>query len=113
MRQCCAEPTRKRRYEPSRLTKRVTELPAAEYTAAKRYLRLLEGAAEALKLPGAKEYLPGGKSAARGADAAELAGGLIDRKLRFAPAAPGDEPAYAAAAAALERYRNALRVAAP
>lgn len=95
------------------LTKRIADVPGAEYSAAKRQMKLLQGAAETLKLGDAKEYLAGGANVAASDDVAALAYAMRTQKLRFAAAAPGGEKAYEGLKPKLEKYLTALRVAAP
>lgn len=95
------------------LSRRVAEMSSTEYARAKQFVELVAAAAALAEAPDAAEYLPGGRQAARGKDAAELSRGLTERGLRIVGPRPGDESHYEKLTRALEKYRNALRVAAP
>jgi hypothetical protein len=74
-----------------------------EYMEAKRYVRHLQDAVTALGRPdGAR--LMAGDYAARGRSVDELVKNMTAAGLRFAPALPGQEPAYAALHRALAAY---------
>lgn len=76
---------------------------AMEYMEAKRYLRHLQDATEALRRPEAVKLMAG-EYAARGRSVEELVKNMTTSGLRFAPALPGQEPAYAALHRALAAY---------
>jgi hypothetical protein len=91
-----------------RLTKLVNDTPFPQYSDGKRFLRQLDDAIAVLSQPDAGEYLPNGKNAARGKNAADLVKYMAERGLRFAPATAGDEDAYKSVHRALANYHKAL-----
>jgi hypothetical protein len=89
-----------------KLTADVAGLSARQYIDATRFIGQLDDAIRVLGRPDAGGYLsPTG--AAEGKDVAELVRNMTGRGLRFAPATPGDEPAYLALHRALVVYDGA------
>jgi hypothetical protein len=78
-------------------------LSPGEYIEARRYLKRLGETVTALQDPNAYRYFNGDWKA-RGKDVSELVQLMADRSLWFAPAVPGDEPAYLALYRALAAY---------
>jgi hypothetical protein len=76
---------------------------AMDYMEAKRYVRHLQDAVEALRRPEAAKLMAG-EYAARGRSVEELVKNMTASGLRFAPALPGQEAAYAALHRALASY---------
>ncbi len=90
------------------LVKSVNELAPSDYIEAKRYLNMLSDAVKALSDPNVGKYLTGVFSA-KGKTAAELVSNMTQvQGLEFAPATPGDEPAYRALYQALLTYQYTL-----
>jgi hypothetical protein len=85
------------------LTANIRDMTANQYTDASRFLGYLDDAVRALGRPDAGDYFTR-KYAAQGKDVAELVRNLNAKGLRFAPATPGDEPAYLAVHRALAVY---------
>ena len=81
----------------------IAELSPAEYIEARRYLQRLGLTIEGLKDPRAVNYF-NGQWMLRGKSVAELVQFMRMNKLWFAPATPGDEPAYVALHAALVKF---------
>jgi hypothetical protein len=77
----------------AKLKQCVPELAPSDYIAAKRFLRHVDEALEALKQPDAANYFNQTYSA-RGRTVAELVRNMTDHDLHFAPATPGTEQAY-------------------
>jgi hypothetical protein len=75
------------------------------------FLAELKDSAALLAQPDVGGYYRG-DYAAKGATVRELAGHMAAKGLRFAPAAPGDEPAYRAVRRALAQYDTRTRAAA-
>jgi hypothetical protein len=75
------------------LTKNVGDLSPTQFIEAKRYLNHLEDAIKALQDPNVGNFFTQ-KWSAKGKTVAELIKHMSDQGLRFAPAAPGDEPSY-------------------
>jgi hypothetical protein len=78
-------------------------LSPGEYIKAKRYLKRLGETVTALQDPSTYRYFNGDWKA-RGKDVSELVQFMADKSLWFAPAVPGDEPAYLALHRALAAY---------
>jgi hypothetical protein len=81
----------------------VGEMSPTDYIGAQRYLTQLGQAVTALADPKVANYFNKNYSA-RGKNVAELVKFLSDNGLVFAPAVPGDEPAYRAMYDALAAY---------
>jgi hypothetical protein len=81
----------------------VDRMSPDEYIEAKRYLTLLGQAVTALRDRNVSNYL-NGDWRPRGRNVAELVQFMADRGLWFAPATPGDEPAYLALYHALAAF---------
>jgi hypothetical protein len=75
------------------LVRNVGELSPSEYVEAKRYLNNLDGAIRALQDPNVSNQLNQNWTA-RAHNVAELVDFVGQKGLKFAPATPGDEPAY-------------------
>src|SRR5262249_12917774 len=73
----------------------VNELSPAQYIESRRFLNLLGDAIKAMESPQASNFFNGSWKP-QGENVAELVRFMRQRKLRFAPATPGDEPAYRA-----------------
>ncbi|HEV3256885.1 MAG TPA: protein kinase [Gemmataceae bacterium] len=76
-----------------RLVERVQDLTPTQYMEAKRFLDHLGQAVKTLKQPDVGNYF-NGTYTPKGKNVAELVESMNKKGLRFAPAAPGDEPAY-------------------
>jgi hypothetical protein len=85
------------------LDAQVTTLSSNEFVQARRYLKQVGDAVTALSDPKVSYYLDGTWQA-RGKDVSELVRYMGANGLRFAPATPGDEPAYLALYNALAAY---------
>jgi hypothetical protein len=85
------------------LDDRISEMPPNEYVEVRRYLRLLGLAVEALKDPKTVNYFNGSWTP-RGKSVAELVRFMDEKKLWFAPAAPGDEATYVTLYQALAKF---------
>jgi hypothetical protein len=85
------------------LVARVSEMTPSQYIEARKYLRLIDSTIKALSGPGAKAYVSG-KNAAEGKTVGDLIDNMMNKGLRFAPAAPGDEQAYRALHDKMVRY---------
>lgn len=85
------------------LAKSVGELSPTQFIEAQRYLNHLDDAVKALQDPNVGNFF-NQKWNAKGRSVAELIKSMSDQGLRFAPAAPGDEPAYRALHQALNAY---------
>jgi hypothetical protein len=81
----------------------IGQLTPNDYSAAKRYLRDLEGTIKTLQDPNAGNYVTR-KWAPTGASVAEVITDLTRKGLRFAPASSGDEAAYVAMHRGLANY---------
>jgi hypothetical protein len=90
------------------LAANIKDLTANQYTEASRFLGFLEDAIRVLGRPDAGDYFTR-KYAAQGKDIADLVRNLNAKGLRFAPATPGDEPAYLAVHRALAVYDRGAR----
>ena len=86
-----------------RLAENVKELTANQFIEANRFLADLSEGLRALSRPDAGNHF-NGKYAARGRTAADLIRHMIANGLRFAPAVPGDAPAYVSVHRALAAY---------
>jgi hypothetical protein len=86
---------------------RVGDFTPTQYVQATRYLRELNNSTRVLQDPNVASYFSD-KFRATGSTVAELIQGLNNRGLLFAPAAPGDEPAYTALHGALVTYDYGL-----
>lgn len=90
------------------LVKNVSEMTPSDYIEAKRYLNMLSDAVKALSDPNVGKYLTGAFGA-KGKTVAELVSNMTQGQgLEFAPATPGDEPAYRALYQALLTYDYTL-----
>ena len=69
-------------------------VPPSQHVEARRYLNSLQDAVRLLRQPDAGNYF-NGTYAARGRTVPDLVRGMKEKGLQFAPAAPGDEAAYA------------------
>jgi hypothetical protein len=86
-----------------KLTADVADLSARQYIDAARFIGQLGDAIRVLGRPDAGDYMSR-NGAAEGKDVAELVRNMTGKGLRFAPATPGDEPAYLALHRALVIY---------
>jgi hypothetical protein len=86
----------------------VQSLSPAQYIDARRYLNMLGHAIKALEDPNISDFL-NQKWVATGKNVAELVKFMGERGLRFAPAIPGEEPAYRALYHALAAYDAGMR----
>jgi hypothetical protein len=93
-----------------RLTDSVSDLSPSQYIEAKRYLNQVGDAIAALSDPKAGAYL-NQTWVGKARNVAELVGYMGRSGLRFAPATPGDEPAYNALYRALADFDAAMQVA--
>jgi hypothetical protein len=92
------------------LLQHVSDIQPADYMTAKKYLNMLDESAKALNDPNVTKYF-NEKWSAKGKNVAALIENLKGGEaagLRFAPAAPGDEPAYRALYYALRDYDAAM-----
>jgi hypothetical protein len=87
----------------ARLDVRADRLSPGEYIEAKRYLKRVGDTLTALQDPNVCHYFNGNWKA-RGKDVSELVQFMAERGLWFAPAVPGDEPAYLTLYRALAAY---------
>jgi hypothetical protein len=92
------------------LTDHVQDVPTTRYIEARRFLSDLDDAIKILRQPDAADYL-NGKYTAKGRTVQQLIQYMTEHGLRFAPAVPGDEPAYTALHEALARYDTAVKSA--
>jgi hypothetical protein len=92
-----------------RLHARIGDISAPEYIGAKSFLTQLDDAIKLLRRPDAGEYF-NQTYAARGKTVTELVQYMTQMDLRFAPAVPGDEPAYHALHQVLAAYDRAAHV---
>jgi hypothetical protein len=90
------------------LTADIRELSTAQYIEARRFLSDLEEAQKALARPDAGDYFTR-KYAAQGRTIAELVKYMTSQGLTFAPAVPGDSPAYLALHHAMADYHVATK----
>jgi hypothetical protein len=88
------------------LPAKIDELSSAEYIEAKRYVNALHQAVQALGQPDITDYF--NKFRARGATVAELVANMKENGLVFAPATPGEEPAYRTLYQAMASYAHSL-----
>jgi hypothetical protein len=79
------------------------DLPFAVYTEAKTFLNNRDDAIAALRQQGVGNYFTG-KLAIKAKTIPELVDFMTKQGLQFAPAVPGDEPAYATLHEALANY---------
>ncbi len=79
------------------------EIDGGTYLIGKRFLDSLAQSVKGLQEPGAQRAL-NGSYAARGNNVPELVNNMISKGLKFAPAIPGDEPAYNALNDAFTTY---------
>jgi hypothetical protein len=79
------------------------EVDAGSYMIAKRFVNDLRSAVNALQQPNAAKILDGAM-AAKGRTVQELVQNMTQNGLRFAPALPGQEPAYFALQSAMASY---------
>jgi hypothetical protein len=79
------------------------EIETSSYLQAIEFYNSLESSVNALQRPDARKQLGGGFSP-RARNVQELIDFMTDNGLRFAPASPGDEPAYRAVHDAFVRY---------
>jgi hypothetical protein len=86
------------------------DLSPAQYIEARRFLRQLDEAINALSDPKVTNYF-NNTWQARGKNAADLVAHMTRNGLLFAPAAPGDEAAYRSLYQALRAYEAGLQVA--
>jgi hypothetical protein len=86
----------------------VSQTRAPEYIDARRFLNQFTDAVKALGQPDAGNHF-NGRYTFQGKTVADLVRFMSERGLRFAPAAPGDEAAYAAVHQALTAYDLASR----
>jgi len=94
-----------------KLSDSADDLSTGQYIEAKRYLNQLSLAVRALSDPKAVNYF-NNTWTAKGKNVAELVANLTRDGLVFAPAAPGDEPAYNALYQALRAFEGGVQVAA-
>jgi hypothetical protein len=85
----------------------IDDLSTSESIEAKRYLSSLSESTKALKQPNAANYL-NGKWEAKGKTVDDLVRHMKDEGIRFAPAAPGNEPVYLATYSALAAFNGSL-----
>jgi hypothetical protein len=85
-----------------RLKADMSDLAAKQYIEAGRFLAQLDDAVRVLGRPDAQSFIS--RQNAEGKDVVELARYMTQQGLRFAPAGPGDEGAYAALHRALAAY---------
>jgi hypothetical protein len=90
------------------LADNIKDMTANQYTEASRFLNSLDDAIRVLGRPDAGDYFTR-KYSAQGKDVLELVRNLNAKGLRFAPATPGDEPAYVALHRALVAYDRAAK----
>jgi len=90
------------------LSAKVNDISTNQYIDSKRFLNNFEDALLALEQGDAVAYFNFQKFVAGGKSVQEVAGYLIDRGLRFAPAIAGDEAAYTAMHSALAAYDVAV-----
>jgi hypothetical protein len=76
------------------LTDSIRDLTPTQYAEARRFLSNFQDALALVKKPGSGEYF--NAKALKGKTVGELVQYMLNRGLRFAPALPGDEPAYVA-----------------
>jgi hypothetical protein len=81
------------------------EIDGGEYLIGKRFMDKLEDSVKALQQPGTRRVLDG-TYAARGNNVPELVNNMTSRGLLFAPANPGNEPAYQALHTAFVAYAS-------
>jgi hypothetical protein len=81
------------------------EIDGGDYLIGKRFLDGLDQAVQALQQPGTRRVLDG-SYAARGRNVPELVNNMTSKGLVFAPATPGDEPAYQALHTAFVAYAS-------
>jgi hypothetical protein len=93
-----------------KLNASVGDLSPSQYIAAKRYLNQVADAVRALSDPKVVRYFDG-TWVPRGKNVAELVANMKKEGLEFAPAAPGDEPAYNALYQAMRAFDAGLQVA--
>jgi hypothetical protein len=93
------------RHLREQLNGNIRALTASEYAEARRFLGDFEEALALLRQPGAGAYL--GAKRPRAKNIAELVQDMVSKGLRFAPAIPGDEPAYRSVHQALVVYDRA------
>jgi hypothetical protein len=89
-----------------RLNDNIRDLTPTEYSEARRFLGDFEDALALLRQPGAGDYF--GAKAPKAKTIGDLVQFMLSKGLRFAPAVPGDEPAYVAAHRALAAYDTSL-----
>jgi hypothetical protein len=85
-----------------RLTDHIRDLTPTQYGEARRFLRDFNDAITLLKRPNSGAYFS--NKAIQGKNLGQLVQHMLDKGLRFAPALPGDEPAYLAAHRGLVVY---------
>lgn len=89
------------------LSREVQNLPPTQYVEAKRFMKQVDDAVKALQQPNVTSFFTR-KLSAKGKTVGELVKSMAGDGLRFAPATPGDEAAYAALHRALVTYEGAL-----
>ena len=89
-----------------KLNDNIRDLTPTEYSEARRFLGDFDDALALLRQPGAAAYLDNPATKAR--TIGDLVQVMLTKGLRFAPAVPGDEPAYVATHRALAGYDLAL-----
>jgi hypothetical protein len=82
-----------------------SEINGSSYLIGKRFLDSLEDSVTMLEQPGAAQLLSGSYMA-KGEHVAALIQNMIQQGLKFAPAVPGDEPAYMSLHASMVTYAN-------
>jgi hypothetical protein len=88
------------------LTDNIKELTQRDYAEARRFLRDFDDALTLLRKPNSGDYFS--NKAVKGKTIGELVQHMLNRGLRFAPALPGDEPAYTAVHRGLVVYASTL-----
>jgi len=91
-----------------RLSRNINDYDFAEYNEGRRFLRGLTDALTLLRQPDASRWVSG-QFAAQGSTVQELVKNMTSKGLRFAPANPGDEPAYSSVHRAMVTLYNALK----
>lgn len=85
----------------------IKELSPTEYVQASRYVNELKNTVKAMQDPNVTNQF-NGKYSARGENVAQLVDYLTKQGLKFAPANPGDEPAYTALYQSMRSYDMGL-----
>lgn len=91
-----------------RLTRNINDIDFTDYAEGRRFLRGLNDAIALLRQPDASRWVSGQLSA-QGTTVQDLVRNMASKGLRFAPANPGDEPAYSAVHQAMVNLYNTLK----